>query len=282
MSMTNQKDNSPTNVQRDNNDGAGVVITTSDPPPQPDEGRYNGMLHLSLATMAPPLLIAEEAATPPQVETAMSMRRTQLGRGQLQTPPPTFKRGSSGKKKRQQQQRGKTTHKNQGPEPVLKSETIPPPFEWATDRRARVHTLNHLLSRRIEVIKGEVQCKRCEQQYVMEFDLQQKFEEVGRFLTMNKAEMRERAPDSWLNPKLPACRHCRQENSAKPVIGSSKKSINWLFLLLGQMVGCCTLDQLRYFCKHTRNHRTGAKDRVLYLTYLTLCKQLDPTGPFDR
>jgi hypothetical protein len=48
------------------------------------------------------------------------------------------------------------------------------------------------------------------------------------------------------------------------------------------MLGCCTLDQLKYFCKHTKNHRTGAKDRVLFLAYLGLCKQLDPNGPFDR
>ncbi|THG02676.1 hypothetical protein TEA_012074 [Camellia sinensis var. sinensis] len=78
------------------------------------------------------------------------------------------------------------------------------------------------------------------------------------------------------------CKFCEQENNAKPVISEKKKSINWLFLLLGQMIGCCTLEQLKYFCKHTKNHRTGAKDRVLYLTYLGLCKQLDPNGPFDR
>ncbi|KAL1809528.1 hypothetical protein ACET3Z_026518 [Daucus carota] len=29
-----------------------------------------------------------------------------------------------------------------------------------------------------------------------------------------------------------------------------------------QMLGCCTVEQLKYFCKHTKNHRTGAKDRV--------------------
>ncbi|WOH09609.1 hypothetical protein DCAR_0729067 [Daucus carota subsp. sativus] len=49
-----------------------------------------------------------------------------------------------------------------------------------------------------------------------------------------------------------------------------------------QMLGCCTVEQLKYFCKHTKNHRTGAKDRVLYLTYLAICKQLDPKGPFHR
>ncbi|KAG5588223.1 hypothetical protein H5410_048657 [Solanum commersonii] len=48
------------------------------------------------------------------------------------------------------------------------------------------------------------------------------------------------------------------------------------------MLGCCTLDELKFFCEHTDNHRTGAKDRVLFLAYLTLCRQVDPTGPFHR
>jgi hypothetical protein len=94
--------------------------------------------------------------------------------------------------------------------------------------------------------------------------------------------MHDRAPSDWMNPVLPRCQFCDQENSVKPVIANKKQKINWLFLLLGQMLGCCTLDQLKYFCKHTKNHRTGAKDRVLYLAYLGMCKQLDPNGPFDR
>ncbi|KAH7510958.1 hypothetical protein FEM48_ZijujUnG0061700 [Ziziphus jujuba var. spinosa] len=106
-----------------------------------------------------------------------------------------------------------------------KSETIPAPFPWATTHRATVHTLDYLVEKQILTVNGDVQCKRCERQYEMEFDLREKFHE---------------------------------------------------------MLGCCTLEQLKYFCKHTKNHRTGAKDRVLYLTYLGLCKQLDPTGPFDR
>ncbi|CAK9142591.1 unnamed protein product [Ilex paraguariensis] len=161
-----------------------------------------------------------------------------------------------------------------------KSDTVPAPFPWATTRRATVHSLNHLLSNQIFAISGEVHCKRCEQQYEMEYDLREKFVEVGSFVVENKAAMHDRAPSVWMNPILPTCRFCEQENSAKPIISEKKKKINWLFLLLGQMLGCCTLEQLKYFCKHTKNHRTGAKDRVLYLTYLCLCKQLDPNGPF--
>ncbi|XP_031126678.1 uncharacterized protein LOC116028962 [Ipomoea triloba] len=163
-----------------------------------------------------------------------------------------------------------------------KSETITPPYEWATNRRASVHSLDSLYFKNIHEITGDVQCRRCESKYEMGFNLVESFTEVAKFIWENKCEMADRAPDVWMNPTLPTCRYCGQENSVKPVIPRSKKAINWLFLLLGQMLGCCTLDQLRYFCKYRRHHRTGAKDRVLYLTYLNLCKQLDPNGPFDR
>lgn len=162
-----------------------------------------------------------------------------------------------------------------------KSETIPPPYPWATAHRATIHSLHHLLSNGINTIHGEVQCKRCEKKYEIEYDLQEKFREVAHFISSNKGTMHDRAPAVWMNPSLPNCKFCVQQNCVKPIL-SKKKSINWLFLLLGQTLGCCKLAELKYFCKHTKNHRTGAKDRVLYLTYLELCKQLDPKGPFDR
>ncbi|MBA0556961.1 hypothetical protein Golob_027021 [Gossypium lobatum] len=164
-----------------------------------------------------------------------------------------------------------------------KSETVEPPFPWATNHRATVYSINYLLSEKnISKITGIVQCKKCEKQYSMDFDLKEKFSEIGSFIAENKNSMHDRALLSWLNPVLPKCKYCNQENSARPVIADKKKDINWLFLFLGQLLGCCTLEQLKYFCKHTKNHRTGAKDRVLYLTYLGLCKQLDPSGPFSR
>ncbi|XWS68180.1 hypothetical protein CRYUN_Cryun04dG0069200 [Craigia yunnanensis] len=163
-----------------------------------------------------------------------------------------------------------------------KSETVPPPFPLATTHRATVHNVNYLLSKQIFTITGNVQCKRCDRPYEIVYDLKDKFVEVGTFIAENKNAMHDRAPPVWMNPVLPKCKFCDQENSVKPVISDKKKSINWLFLLLGQMLGCCTLEQLKYFCKHTKNHRTGAKDRVLYLTYLGLSKQLDPNGPFNR
>jgi len=154
---------------------------------------------------------------------------------------------------------------------------IPIPFIWATDCRAKTHNLNHLLQNGIFNITGDVQCKSCKTKFQMSFDLLAKFNEISQYLVTNMNTMHDRAPEILMNPKLPKCLHCNQENSVKPVIAEKKKNINRLFLLLGQMVGSCKLEQLKYFC----NHQIGAKNRVLYLTYFELCKQLDPFGPFD-
>ncbi|XAR72827.1 hypothetical protein NMG60_11019599 [Bertholletia excelsa] len=162
-----------------------------------------------------------------------------------------------------------------------KSEIIPPPYPWATNRRAVVHSYQHLVANNILSISGKVRCRRCEEEYEMHYDLREKFREVGTYVARNKYDMCDRAPDHWEEPTLPTCQSCRKENSVRPVMAPKKKQINWLFLFLSQLVACCTLDQLKYFCKHTGNHRTGAKNRLIYLTYLAICKQLDPRGPFD-
>jgi uncharacterized protein YbaR (Trm112 family) len=160
-----------------------------------------------------------------------------------------------------------------------KSEALLAPYPWAKTLRAKVHRLDYLLSNGISMITGNLYCKRCDKQYEVKYDLRQKFSEVASFVWKNKAAMHDRAPVIWMNPNLPNCQYCDQNNNVK-LAHSKKRSINWLFLFLGQMLGCCKLAELKYFCKHTKNHRTGAKDRLIYLTYLDLCKQLDPNRPF--
>jgi hypothetical protein len=164
----------------------------------------------------------------------------------------------------------------------LKSDTVPPPFPWTTSKRATVHTLDHLLSElKLKTISGTLQCKFCNfQQDNIQFDLVEKFKKVTEFIEENKHEMHDRAPDAWINPGLPRCVSCGKEKAMEPLI-TKKRNINWLFLLLGEMIGCCKLKHLKYFCKHSDIHRTGAKDRLIYLTYLGLCKQLQPEGPFN-
>ncbi|CAH8392332.1 unnamed protein product [Eruca vesicaria subsp. sativa] len=157
-----------------------------------------------------------------------------------------------------------------------KDDTIPPPFPWATNKRGWIQSLEDLASKQITTITGEVQCKHCEKVYQVSYNLREKFSEVKDIFVMEKWIMRERAPPVWTNPEPARCELCGRDKAVKPVIAERKCQINWLFLLLGQTLGFCTLEQLKNFCKHSKSHRTGAKNRVLYLTYLGLCKMLEP------
>lgn len=159
-------------------------------------------------------------------------------------------------------------------------ETIAPPFPWATNRRAKVHSLEYLLANGLTMIRGEIQCRRCERKETMSYDLQAKFREVESFVRARMHLMHERAPTEWMNPVFAECTACMQPNCMRPVLAEGETDCNWLFMFLGQSLGVCTLSQLKWFCKHTQNHRTGAKDRVLYLTYIAIGKQLDPNGVF--
>ncbi|XP_073146629.1 uncharacterized protein [Henckelia pumila] len=218
-------------------------------------------IQFATATLNPPILPLQPSSSPlpPQ-----QLSQEPSGNGHGNPQPPRSRRNPT------QLPRGG------------KSIEISPPYPWATNRRATVLSLRDLLSSQIHTIAGNVQCKRCERNYEMGFDLRQKSFEIFQYIIENKSQMYDRAPSAWMSPALPTCKYCGKENSVKPIISDKKKTVNWLFLLLGQMLGFCTLGQLKYFCKHTKNHRTGSKDRVLYLTYMGLCKQLDPNGPFDR
>ncbi|QCD77111.1 uncharacterized protein LOC114188602 [Vigna unguiculata] len=162
----------------------------------------------------------------------------------------------------------------------VKSETIPPPFPWATDRRATVHRLDYLLENGIHAIKGKVECKRCKNKFEMVLDLKYNLRQLLKFIDKELEKMHKRAHEVWMRPDLPKCEHCGQENSVQPSFeNTKKKNINWLFLLLGQTLGCCTLAQIKYFLKHNNLHRTGSKEHVLYDSYLCLCKQLNIIDP---
>lgn len=119
---------------------------------------------------------------------------------------------------------------------------------------------------------------RCDSVTPVMYNILERYKEVTNYIITNRNTMFNRAPPEWLfPPALPDCHACGRQGFMRPVIAVKKRHINWLFLLLGQTLGCCNLDQLKYFCKHSNNHRTGSKSHVLYLTYLTLCNQLDPS-----
>ncbi|XP_008463189.1 uncharacterized protein LOC103501397 [Cucumis melo] len=153
---------------------------------------------------------------------------------------------------------------------------IEPPYPWSTDRRAVVHELKYLQVNNIMTIKGEVICKKCEMKYEMEYDLMNKVNEITRFFEEEIDSMHDRAPSCWTNPNLPNCSLCNEEKCVMPVTSQEDTKINWLFLFLGQFLGCLKLRQLKYFCTQTNIHRTGAKNRLLYLSYRTLFRQLQP------
>uniref|UniRef100_I1PXN5 DUF7086 domain-containing protein n=2 Tax=Oryza glaberrima TaxID=4538 RepID=I1PXN5_ORYGL len=159
-----------------------------------------------------------------------------------------------------------------------------PPYPWATNRVAVHHSLVELSRRGIFTIKGEARCRRCDVRKEFVYDIEAKFRELEDYLRRNCMSMNDRASERWKNPIVPNCDGCGQQNCMRPVIAAEKERINWLFLLLGETLGLCTLDQLKFFCAHTNQHRTGAKDRVLYSTYLELCNQLVPgiMKPFEK
>lgn len=158
---------------------------------------------------------------------------------------------------------------------------ICPPYQWSTERVGVHHSLAELSERGIDTITGELQCKRCDDIRVVALDVKAKFKDLCGYISCNIHGMDDRAPQRWKEPALPDCDKCGQRGSMRPVIPADKHRINWVFLLLSEMLGMCTLEQLKHFCEHTQQHRTGAKDRVLYLTYMELCNQLLPSGPFD-
>lgn len=155
-----------------------------------------------------------------------------------------------------------------------KSEIITPPFPWATNRRAKIHSLKYLLQNNITTITGSVRCRSCWKDYQMELDLVDKMAEVCKFIQKNKDSMRERAPQVWLWPVFLTCEHCGGEKSVVARVAHDKRDINWLFLFLSQMLGRCHDKELNYFCKRTNGYTIFRTDRLLYSVYMGLCNQL--------
>jgi hypothetical protein len=143
------------------------------------------------------------------------------------------------------------------------------------------HPISHLSALGITTVEGEVQCRCCYARKTISYDIAAKFREVHDFVSRNVRDMNDhRVPEAWMSPAKLDCDVCGRRSIVRPVIPAEKERINWVFLLLGQTLGYCTLEQLKYFCVRTR-HRTGAKDRVLYSVYMELCNQLCPDRLFN-
>ncbi|MED6110576.1 hypothetical protein PIB30_044342 [Stylosanthes scabra] len=234
----------------------------------PSNGNNDPWLTLRLSHLPPPLQQRSQQKPIPQYpQPEAPSTQCQEDRHEEDAPQTSQKR----KRKRKLHQPLRKNKKKK----EKKVDPIEPPFPWATSTRATIHTMDHLLAHNITSITGTVKCKDCNEQYDIAFDLQEKFDEVERYVKANKARMHERASDFWMNPVLPTCERCGKKDALRPLI-NKKRNINWLFLLLAQIIGHCNLKYLKFFCKYTNNHKTAAKDRLIYLTYFGLCKQLKP------
>lgn len=81
----------------------------------------------------------------------------------------------------------------------------------------------------------------------MKLNLENKLGELLSFIERNIGSMHDRALRDWAELAFSMCEHCGRENSVVPLLASKKVAINWLFLLLAQMLSCCTIRQLKCF-----------------------------------
>ncbi|KAF4353400.1 hypothetical protein G4B88_007182 [Cannabis sativa] len=135
------------------------------------------------------------------------------------------------------------------------------PYPWAKKKPGFIHSMEYLVNNKIVMIGGMVNCDKCKKSFKMELELMSHYNRLKSYIAQEKGVMNDRAPEIWLNPIRPNCIYCHSDKTT-PVVASKDEEINWLFLLLGQWLGICTLTHLKFFCMCTKNHRTGAKDRI--------------------
>ncbi|XP_057499370.1 uncharacterized protein LOC130783650 [Actinidia eriantha] len=159
----------------------------------------------------------------------------------------------------------------------------PPPYAWATndrcDGRVGLCSLDYLMSAGITEISGTVKCRFCDRFSTLNYDLMKRFGALKDFIRENKAAMRGEAPKVWNKSSinLPECTVCHKARAMKPCRTKHPRTYNWLFMLLGQTLAVCSPSDLDYFF-----NRYSRQTQLLYLTYLGLCKQLEPNEPlFD-
>ncbi|PKA61938.1 hypothetical protein AXF42_Ash019144 [Apostasia shenzhenica] len=121
-------------------------------------------------------------------------------------------------------------------------------------------------------------CNKCQHREEIEYDIEGEFSKLASFIGMNKNMFHDRAVPEWVSPPYPLCPTCGAAAGGKlrPELPGEMEKTNWLFLLLGQMLGHCTMPFLKYFCRMNGHHRSGAYNRLLFQTYMELCCQLDP------
>lgn len=107
----------------------------------------------------------------------------------------------------------------------VKSITIPPPFPWATNRLATVHSREYLLQNNIYSIAGTVRCMGCKKTFNMRFDLEEQLDQLRKFVQKESEKMRGMAPAAWVKPGLPKCQYCGRRAHTPSLSGRKEQLI---------------------------------------------------------
>ncbi|XP_021849478.1 uncharacterized protein [Spinacia oleracea] len=223
------------------------------------------------------------------------------------TPPPLLVLDTPNQQQQQQQQQPRSStptllnfidpNLNHQDEPkwVEKVVEYPQPlYPHAKPEPAKIHSLNYLLQNHILIVSKDFKCgnSECNQMYKVTYDIQTKFQELVEFIRTEKDKSLNGgvAPEKWLTPTttLPECSNCRRKCDVDSLLGSDDRvsesayhKIDWLFLLLGRLLGVCEWNQLNYFCINNNidrsvNGMVASTSQLLYRVYFDLCRQLQP------
>lgn len=160
----------------------------------------------------------------------------------------------------------------------------PPPFPWAANTTGtKICTLEYILyTLHIDSVSADFKCMICGDVEKVEYNLAHKYMQVSDYIHRKGTKMGGIASNSWQFPTRPQCKNCNNKRRClEEVIKKDNNSINWLFLFVGKLIGCCKVQQLKEFCEQNEIECSGTKPRLVYLTYLGLCKQLDPQASYD-
>ncbi|KAK1583437.1 hypothetical protein Q3G72_023773 [Acer saccharum] len=152
-------------------------------------------------------------------------------------------------------------------------------FAWATARNSLVQTLDYLEAHNLETIQGRLICDGCRQITVMETNVRQHVDEIQNYIVQNDIDLQGLAPLPWFQPNPPVCQLCNC-SYLKPVLPPDMAHINWLFLFCENLIGFCSVKQLRFFLRENgKLDNRKSKQRLVYCMFREIARQLRPTGP---
>ncbi|KAK1404409.1 hypothetical protein POM88_004014 [Heracleum sosnowskyi] len=126
----------------------------------------------------------------------------------------------------------------------LKTPSIDPLFEWASNVKCKVNKLATLTTDKIGL---QVKCMECRKSYKVWLDLHTGLRNVVDFVQASRSY---EVPIPSLTEMPRQCRECHKISILEPVHAKKKRNLNWLGLLLAHELGSLSYDQLVYYCRH--------------------------------